>query len=410
MECTSLRTRSRCIPIESCMSSNLLINLLRLRTACGFTQVEMADRAGLSRMGYRKLEAGESSPKPETLDALAHALDATVAELIAPASRLKSVRFRAQKKLNSREEVLARISNQLDQYVELEQLLNERKSTTLHKALRDVSTLRGPQRAVAAAQQARVAFGLKADDSIRDICGLLEDNGVKVLTPSLATDGFFGLSIGVQDHGPAIAVNTWERISVERWIFTAAHELGHLLLHSDAYEVDKTDEDEGEEKEADTFAGHFLMPVPVFKREFREAGGLSWYDRVFKLKRIFRVSYRTVLHRIASEMPVEQRRTVWIRFNVEYKRNNGGRSLPGTVEPEGLPPDVFFRRPADKGSEEPERLNRHDFVRDRLARLVRRALKKNLITVERAAEILERDQADMRELARSWDETADSEL
>jgi len=34
----------------------------------------------------------------------------------------------------------------------------------------------------------------------------------------------------------------WERLSVERWIFTAAHELGHLLLHLDAYDVSKTDD------------------------------------------------------------------------------------------------------------------------------------------------------------------------
>jgi Zn-dependent peptidase ImmA (M78 family) len=108
-------------------------------------------------------------------------------------------------------------------------------------------------------------------------------------------------------------VNTWDRISVERWIFTAAHELGHLLLHLDAYQVDKLEEDVGEEKEADIFAAHFLMPDHVFKKELAEASGLSWYDRVFKLKRLFRVSYRSVLYRIASHLPAEQRKNVWVR-------------------------------------------------------------------------------------------------
>ena len=109
------------------------------------------------------------------------------------------------------------------------------------------------------------------------------------------------------------------------------------------------------------------MPDHIFKKELAEARGLSWFDRVFKLKRLFRVSYRTVLYRIASELPAEQKKMVWIRFNAEFKRSNGGRSLPGTVEPEGLPPDAFFRRPADKGADEPERLDRHDFMQDRLA-------------------------------------------
>ena len=144
------------------------------------------------------------------------------------------------------------------------------------------------------------------------------------------------------------------------------------------------------------------MPEDVFKQELSEAWGLSWYDRVFKLKRIFRVSYRSVLYRIASGLPKEQKRNVWIRFNAEYKRINGGRSLPGTVEPDGLPPDAFFRRPAEKGSEEPERLDRHDFMQDRLARLVRSALEQDAITIGKAAEILELDLEDMRELANSW--------
>jgi len=208
--------------------------------------------------------------------------------------------------------------------------------------------------------------------------------------------------VGNEDGGPAVVVNTWERVSVERWIFTAAHELGHLLLHLDAYHVDKLEEDDGEEKEADIFAAHFLMPDHVFQKELADAAGLSWYDRVFKLKRLFRVSYRSVLYRIASHLPSEQRKNVWIRFNAEYKRNNGGRSLPGTVEPEGLPPDAFFRRPAEKGADEPERLDRHDFMQDRLARLVRRALEQDAITLGKAAEILELDLDDMRELVNSW--------
>lgn len=109
-----------------------------------------------------------------------------------------------------------------------------------------------------------------------------------------------------------------------------------------------------------------------------------------------------LLYRVASELPPEQKKNVWMQFNADYKRKNGGRSLPGTVEPDGLPPDAFFRRPADKGAEEPEHLDRHDFMQDRLARLVRRALEGDSITVGKAAEILDLDLDEMRELANSW--------
>jgi Zn-dependent peptidase ImmA (M78 family)/DNA-binding XRE family transcriptional regulator len=384
--------------------SPLSMNLRRIRSAKGLSQVDLADKAGLSRIGYRNIEAGESEPKADTLTALAQALDVSIEQLLIPVRPLTNVRFRAQKKLHSREEVLASVARQLDHYGQLEELLDVSNGGVLEKARKRVAALRGAQRPVEAAHEARTALGLKGDDSIRDICGLLEDNGIKVLTPAVATDGFFGLSVGNEDGGPAVAVNTWERISVERWIFTAAHELGHLLLHLGAYNVDETTENENEEKEADIFAANFLMPDHVFQKELQEASGLSWYDRVFKLKRIFRVSYRSVLYRIASELPADQKKSVWIRFNAEYKRKNGGRSLPGTVEPDGLPPDAFFRRPAEKSSEEPEHLDRHDFMQDRLARLVRQGLEQDAITLGKAAEILELDLEDMRELSNSWAE------
>lgn len=383
-------------------ASPLSTNLRRIRTARGMSQVELADKAKLSRIGYRNIEAGESEPRVETLNAIAHALDVSLEQLLVPVRPLTKVRFRAQKKLHSRDEVLANVSRQLDHYGQLEELLKLPRGSALEKARKRVAALRGAQRPIEAAREARAALGLRQDDGIPDICGLLEDNGIKVLTPCVATDGFFGLSVGNEDGGPAIAVNTWDRISVERWIFTAAHELGHLLLHLDAYEVDNAAEDDGEEKEADVFAAHFLMPEHLFEKELKESWGLSWYDRVFKLKRIFRVSYRSVLYRIASELPTAQRKSVWIRFNAEYNRSNGGRSLPGTVEPDGLPPDAFFRRPAEKGSEEPERLDRHDFMQDRLARLVRQALEQGDISLGKAAEILELDLYDMRELSNSW--------
>ena len=376
-------------------------NLRRIRLAQKLSQVAVAEKAGISRMGYRKIEAGESEPRSETLMAIARALDVRVEELLIPVRPLTHVRFREQRRLHTRAQVLASVARQLDHYELLEELLGQRPPALLPTLRDKLSRLRGPSRPIKAARLAREALGLDDGDLIRDICGLLEDNGVKVLTPNVATDGFFGMSVADDDGGPAVVVNTWERISVERWIFTAAHELAHLLLHLSAYEVNRTEEDEGQEKEADTFAGYFLMPEATFNSEWEEASGLSWYDRVFKLKRIFRVSYRTVLYRISTELPANRKAEPWKRFNAEYKRKNG-RPLPGTVEPEGLAPDVFLRRPAARSAEEPQSLGRHDFMQDRLARLVRKALDRDAITLSKAAEVLDLDLKSMRDLSNSW--------
>ena len=241
-------------------------------------------------------------------------------------------------------------------------------------------------------------FAHSMDEPIRDICGLLESAGVKVLSIKIASDAFFGLSVAREDGGPAIVVNTWERIAVERWIFTAAHELGHLLLHLDAYDAADGGERPGEEKEADTFAAHLLLPEGAFEKEWAASGGLGFVDRVLKLKRIFRVSYRTVLYRL-SENPSFGKK-VWARFQALYAQKFG-HTLQKADEPEALGADAF-RAATERAADEPDRLSPTDFAEDRLRLLVRRAVEREVITLARGAEILGTGVGEMRDLASSW--------
>lgn len=54
------------------------------------------------------------------------------------------------------------------------------------------------------ARMARRAAGLGPKEPVRDICGLLEKNGVKLLLLGTKRDSFFGLSVGARDGGPAV--------------------------------------------------------------------------------------------------------------------------------------------------------------------------------------------------------------
>lgn len=384
--------------------SVLSTNLRRLRAASGKSQGELAEQSGLSRAGYRSIESGQVAPRVDSLMRIASALDVRLDQLLAPARALTHVRFRAQKKMHSREDLLVRLGRKLDDYNELENVLGHRSTFDFGEVRKAIGRKRpGAHRAETAARAARSVLGIKDHELIRDICGLLEDHGVKVMTPKLASDGFFGLSIADADGGPAVVVNTWDRISVERWIFTAAHELGHLLLHLASYDVNETDEDREQEGEADVFAGYFLMPEKTFGAELAESRGLPLVDRVFKLKRIFRVSYRTVLYRMGQGLSPEDRKKLWIRFNTDYKRRFD-RSLARADEPDGLMPDAFHGSPPGRGADEPERLLPSDFVEDRLSRLVREAIEKEAITLGRAAEILDLGIEEMRDLTASWAE------
>ncbi|MBI5544456.1 MAG: ImmA/IrrE family metallo-endopeptidase [Deltaproteobacteria bacterium] len=384
------------------MEANLGHNLRRLRGVKKLSQADVAERARLSRVAYGNIESGTAKPKVETLMRIAEVLGVKLQELLTPTRPLQAVRFRALKRMTSREQVLVDVVRWLENYNELEQALDKHVAFRFEQLVRELAKKhRGADRARFAAEHARAALDLRPDDSIRDICGLLEERGgIKVFPMQLASDAFFGLSVAKDDGGPATVVNVWDRISVERWIFSAAHELGHLLLHLGAYDVAKTEEDRGEEEEANQFASHFLMPHELFVREWNDARGLSLVDRVLKVKRIFRVSYRTVLFRL-SEQPAYGTR-IWQQFQIAY-RARFGQSLLRSDEPVALSPGDFSAAMVEpRAADEPKRLSSEDFVEDRLSGLVRSALEQERISVGRAAEILDLDLKTMRAVISTW--------
>ena len=378
--------------------NNIGANLRRIREAKDLSQAQVADSAGISRVAYRNIENGNSTPKVSTLQNIASGVGVKLQDLFVPIRTLKKVRFRALKRMNSRDNILNEVALWLDDFNYLENLLNDSKEY-LFKDLASKLSLMSERtdRSKYAAEQARALFGLKVKEYIRDIAGLLDSSGIKVYPLSLVSDGFFGLSVSEEDGGPAIIVNVWERISVERWIFSAAHELGHLLLHFDAYDVEVSTEDGDQEVEANVFASYFLMPEEAFESEWADASGLPFINRVLKVKRIFQVSYKTVLYRLSESLG----KSIWGQFKYSYKLKTG-KTLSITDEPEALPPDKFQQSPEVLRSQEPDSLSPSHFVEDRLSRLVRNAIEKDQITMGRGAEILRLDLEAMREIVSSW--------
>jgi transcriptional regulator with XRE-family HTH domain len=106
-------------------------NLLRLRKARNLTQETVAEAAGFSRSAYRNLEKGQAEPRSETLRALADALGVPLRELVSPVRRLEHVRFRSLKRFKRRDQVLAEVGRWLQDFEELEALLDAKKPHSL---------------------------------------------------------------------------------------------------------------------------------------------------------------------------------------------------------------------------------------------------------------------------------------
>jgi Zn-dependent peptidase ImmA (M78 family)/transcriptional regulator with XRE-family HTH domain len=376
-------------------------NLLRLRKDRNLTQVRLAELAEISKGAYRNIEKGRAEPRPETLKALSAALNASLKELLAPVRSLSNVRFRSLKRLKSRDQVLAEVTRWLEDFSSLERLVDEQRPHVLRALWDKISDLQQKD-PIAIAALARAHFGLHEKEPVHDICGLLESGGIKVFSLKVFSDAFFGLSVSEEDGGPAVIVNTWERLPVETWIFSAAHELGHLLLHLGAFDVTQEQEEPSEEKEADQFASHFLMPEEVFRREWGDAAGLNFVDRVLKVKRVFKVSWRTVLYRVAENFAPDQRFLVWQSFNLGFKSQKG-RSVLKHDEPHGITREVYDDNGGSRSlGSEPAGMASYDFKEDRLLYLVRKALDQDEISFSRAAEILSIPLMKMRELSSSW--------
>ena len=373
-------------------------NIQRYREAKDITVTQMAKKIGVSVDNYEKLEAGKCDLYSDILGQISDVLDVKEYKLIYPARELKNVRFRSNKKLRDRELIILEVEYWLNEYNFIEELLEERKSNPLDEISKNIDNKKNSPAEIA--RETREQFGLSADGAISNICGLLESNGIKVGENLVESYDYFGLSVSSDDGGPAVVVNKWSEIPVERWIFTAAHEFGHLVLHQTDFNVNQLKEGKVHEDEANAFASEFLMPDASFIKEWNENYGLPFVERVITVKRIFRVSYKTILYRLAKLFP--DSKNIWARFYSDYNKAEG-KPLLKNVEPEALVKDAFGASfPEHNTKAEPVQLSPADFNNGRLISLVRKALEKKQIGFGRGAEILQISTQELRDLANTW--------
>src|SRR5262249_33044926 len=149
-------------------------NVARLRLDRSMSQDEVASRAHISRLALGKIERGEVVPRAETLNALARALGTSTAQLGSSIRPFVPVRVGARQQVKGREQIWAEVSRWLEGYCWLEEELQERQEFPL-EALRVERT-----KPETLAKRAREKLGLDVKEPVRDICGLLEETGVKV--------------------------------------------------------------------------------------------------------------------------------------------------------------------------------------------------------------------------------------
>lgn len=101
---------------------------------------------------------------------------------------------------------------------------------------------------------------------VKDICALFETNGIFIYPWDCPYDDFDGVSL-ITDRGFRLVIINENRSS-DRIRWTLAHEMGHSLMHENV--TDFINENRDKEKEANEFAGEFLMPENETRRAFTD--------------------------------------------------------------------------------------------------------------------------------------------
>jgi Zn-dependent peptidase ImmA (M78 family) len=230
----------------------------------GYSLRELGARIEQSHTAVAKYEEGRLPVSSAMLIQLSRALEIQIEYFLRVIEIPEVVPvFRKKHALRkkSQSSIIARAQEWLERYVELSVLMpSERQGFQMPTGFpRVVSSL---EEAENAALELREAWDL-GFDAIEDIVALLEEKGTIVLLLE-AEEKFDACAFIVRIQKQEIpAFICRSPIPGDRQRFSLAHELGHLAL-------EPTD-DIDEEKAADRFAGAFLVPEPVVRRELGKA-------------------------------------------------------------------------------------------------------------------------------------------
>lgn len=309
------------INVISSINSERTVNPARLteaREAKGLTMAELARVLDISRQAISSFEKGLKNPSPETLTLISRVLGFPERFFISQAGSPViegAVHFRSRSTATKKERVSGRakgrwvplVLRECSKYVELpEAILPEID-------IPDFESLEESDIEDIATQVRR--FWKLGDGPITNLTRLLENNGI-VIANLFSGNKVDAFSFWDADRPIIITDKTKTAVRIR---FSLAHELGHLIMHrsvSDDYLEDKALFDKVE-RQADYFAGCFLLPAKTFAREYYSPN-ISALER---LKERWMVSLGCMVHRAhALNLMSDNQKSYVFRQLAPYRR------------------------------------------------------------------------------------------
>ncbi|GAA4594550.1 XRE family transcriptional regulator [Planotetraspora phitsanulokensis] len=236
--------------------------LTQARHLAGLTKKDLAERIGVTPAAVGQYETGMTRPRPALVPQLADALAVPPAFFLTgrPHGKLDGSMAHFRSLRSTRAHQRAKAVAFVEQVWELAHAL-EKRVRLPHVDLPGFSGgevhagVDLPRDPAQAARALRRLWGL-GTGPLSHIVRHMEAHGVIVVFPPPDEDSATVDAFSTSQLPRPIVVLTANRFDdIHRYRFTAAHELGHLVLHGDTASGDAQ-----QEREADVFAAEFLTP------------------------------------------------------------------------------------------------------------------------------------------------------
>lgn len=189
-----------------------------------------------------------------------------------------------------------------------------------------------------AAMTLRGEWGLEPG-AVPQLVRLIEDTGGLVLVRDLGSRGLDAVTQWIDGDPPLFLINA--HAPADRFRFSLAHELGHVIMHGEPGVTAI------QERQADEFASEFLLPADAIRAELKQ--GRLDLPRLLDLKHQWGVSMAALLRRASTLGVISdwQYRDIMIEMSALGYRTQEPSDL--VRENPGFIPDLVARLHRDRG-------------------------------------------------------------
>lgn len=283
------------------------------RGARGLTQAEVAQAAGVSQAMLSKVENRLLPPTPDLTDRLAQALRFPVAFFYQAERALGFPHYNHRKRAALGARPLAKIHAIIN--IRRQHIAKLLKSYG-GEVEKPIPVFDLDEKGIGPADAARMVreYWMLPRGPVESVTASIEAGGGIVVVSDFGTPLLDGVSFRASGLPPIFVMNS--EVPGDRYRFSLAHELGHMVMHA------LPGDDEEMERQADEFAAAFLMPPAEIKPHLTPPS----IEKFGRAKSYWKVSIKAMIRRARDLRLMSP--DDYKRLSIAYSKAGYGRGEP----------------------------------------------------------------------------------